>query len=83
MQQEIKDLYQLPCKKKMLFLGAFEKLRKVTISFVMSVRLSVSMEQLEFHWTDFHEIFYLCIFRKFVAKIQVSLNSDNNNVYFT
>ena len=37
-------------------LGAFAKLRKATISFVMSVRLSVRMEQLDSHLTDFHEI---------------------------
>jgi hypothetical protein len=36
-------------------LGEFAKLRKATISFVMSVRLSsVHMEQLGYHWTDFH-----------------------------
>jgi hypothetical protein len=35
-----------------MFLGAFVKLRKVSVSFVMSVR----MEQFGFHWTDFHEI---------------------------
>jgi len=46
------------------FLGAFAKLRKATINFFMSVRLSVLMEQLGFHWTDFHEILYLRIFRK-------------------
>jgi len=34
----------------------FEKLRKATISFVMSVCLSVRKQQLGFHWTDFHEI---------------------------
>ena len=34
------------------FLGAFEKLRKATITFVMSVR----MEQLGRYWTDLHEI---------------------------
>jgi len=47
-------------------------LRKATISFVMFVRLSVrlsgcpsvSMEKLGSHWTDFHEIWYLSIFRK-------------------
>jgi hypothetical protein len=39
-----------------LFLGALAKLRKATISFVMSVRLSVRMEQLGSHWTDFQEI---------------------------
>ena len=38
------------------FLGAFAKLRKATISFVMSVRLSVRTEQLGSKWKDFHEI---------------------------
>ena len=47
-----------------LFLGAFTKLRKATINFVMtlcpsavcflSVCPSVGMEQLSSHWTDFH-----------------------------
>ena len=44
---------RLPC-------GTFTKLQKATISFVMSaclsVRLSIRMEQLCSHWTDFHEI---------------------------
>jgi len=39
-----------------IFLGAFAKLRKATISFVVSVRLSFCMEQLDFHWMDFYEI---------------------------
>jgi hypothetical protein len=39
-----------------LFLGAFAKLIKATINFVMSVRLPVHMEQLGSHLTDFHEI---------------------------
>jgi len=40
-------------------------LPKVIISFVMSVRPSVRMEQLHSHWTDFHERDeYLSIFRK-------------------
>ena len=47
----------------------------------MSIRLSVClfmcMEQLGCHWTAFHEIWYLNIFRKFLEKIQVSLKSDN------
>ena len=55
------------------FIVAFKKVRKATISFVMSVRLSVRMEQLGYHWTDFHEILYLRIFRKPVEKIQVPL----------
>jgi hypothetical protein len=62
---------------------AFAILRKATVSFDMSVRLSVCMEQLECQWTDFHEIWYLNIFRKSVKKIQVSLKSDENNGYFT
>ena len=36
--------------------GALAKLRKAIISFVMSVCLSVRMEQLGFHSTDFHEV---------------------------
>ena len=35
-------------------LGAFAKLRKSTITFVMSVRLFVRMEQLGSYWADFH-----------------------------
>jgi len=34
--------------------GAFAKLRKVTIGFVMSACLSVRMEQLGSHGVDFH-----------------------------
>jgi hypothetical protein len=41
------------------------------------------MEQLGSHWTDFHEILYLNIFRKSLQKIQVSLKSGKNNGYFT
>jgi hypothetical protein len=41
------------------------------------------MEQLGSHWTDFHEIWYLNIFRKSVEKIQVSLKSDKNDGYVT
>jgi hypothetical protein len=65
------------------FLGAFAKLRKANISFVMSVRPSISMQNLGSHRTDFLEIWYLNIFRKIVEKIQVSLKSDKNNGYFT
>jgi hypothetical protein len=73
------------------FLGAFAKLRKATIGFVMyacpsfclSVCLSVRMEHPGSHWTDFHEIWYLRIFRKSVEKLQVPLKSDKNNWYFT
>ena len=53
------------------------KLRKATISFVISVRPSFAhMEQLRSHWTDLHGISYLSIVQKYVEKIQVSLKSD-------
>ena len=49
------------------FLGAFAKLRKATISFVISVRLSVypsacSPEKLGSQWTDFYANSYLSVF---------------------
>jgi hypothetical protein len=65
------------------FLGAFTKLRKATVSFLMSGRPSVRMEQRRVHWRDFHEIWCLNIFRKFVEKRDVSLKSDKINGYFT
>jgi hypothetical protein len=57
-----------------VFLDAFAKLRKATISFVMSVCLSVCLsvcpsvriEQLAFYGKDFHEILYFIILRKAV-----------------
>jgi hypothetical protein len=47
-----------------ILLGAFAKLRKAVISFVMSVR----MEKLGSHWADFHKIRYLGIYQKSVEK---------------
>jgi len=43
----------------------------------------IRKEQLGSHWTDFQEIWYLTIVRKFVEKIQVSLKSEKNKGYFT
>jgi hypothetical protein len=60
-------------------LGTFAKLRKVAISLIMSV----NMEQLSSHWKDFHEIWYLSIFKKSFKEIQVSLKSGKNNALFT
>jgi len=64
-------------------LVAFAKLRKATFSFVMSLCLSFRMEQLDSHWTDFHEIWYLSIFRKCIDNIQILLKSDKNNIFYT
>jgi hypothetical protein len=67
-----------------IFLLLFRHVRvwKATVSFIMSFRLPVRMEQLGSHSTDFNEIRCLRILLKSVGKIQVSLKSDNNNVYF-
>ena len=53
------------------------------ISFIMSVCLSVFMEQLGSHWTDFHEIFNFSIFRKSVDQFQIWLKYHKNDTYFT
>ena len=51
-------------------LGAFNKLRKATIRFVMSVCPSDRTERLGFHWTDIREILHLGIFsKKFLRKL--------------
>ena len=65
------------------FSGAIAKLRKLAISFVMSVSLSVCMEQFGSQWTDFHENLYLDNFRNSVKNTEFSSKSDKNNVYFT
>jgi len=70
----------------MWLLVAFVKLRKATISFIMSVhpsaRLSARMEQLGSHWTHFHEISYLSVFRISVEVRHVTLKSNKNIAYF-
>ena len=65
------------------FGGAFTKLHRATVSFVMSVWPSIRMEQHGSHGTDFHEIWYLNIFQKSLEKVEISLKSDKNNSYFT
>jgi len=49
------------------------------MSICPTVDPSVRMEQLGSHWTDLHEIWYLCILLKSIDKIQVSLKSDKND----
>jgi hypothetical protein len=53
---------------------AKNKLRPVSLFF--------RIEQLGSHRTDFHEIWFMPIFLKYVEKKQVSLKSDENNEYF-
>jgi uncharacterized BrkB/YihY/UPF0761 family membrane protein len=59
------------------FLGAFAKLRKANISFVMCVCPSVLPHGTRLPFGRiFHEISPSAIFRKSVERIQVSLKSD-------
>ena len=65
------------CKTFFSFIVTFAETRTVTTGFDMSLY----MEQHGSHWTDFHEVLYLKIFRKSVAKIQVRLKSGKGNGY--
>jgi len=57
------------------FLDPFE----IQLALFMSVHPSVRMGQLDSHWTDFHPLLYLKIYRKCIKKIQVSLKYDKND----
>jgi hypothetical protein len=52
------------------------------IDYYVHVRPSASMELLDSHLSDFHEICYYNVFRKYVEQIQISLKFDKNNGYF-
>jgi len=58
------------------FLGIFPKLKQATISFIISVCPPICMQQLGSQWMDYHEIWYMSIFRKSGLKIQVKLKSN-------
>jgi len=64
------------------FLGAFAKLRRATITFVMSVRPSACNNSAR-TGRIFIKFDIWGFFRKSVEKIQVSLNSDKNKGYCT
>jgi hypothetical protein len=72
----------IPFKYTILLLGAFEKLRKVTISLAISVCPSSGKNSTPtgriFIKFDIRGFFFF-----FVEKIQVSLKTDKNNEYFT
>jgi len=57
--------------------------RQVRLFVRLFVHPSTRVKQLGSYTTDFHEIWYVSIFRKPVEKIQVSWTSDKNNGYFT
>jgi hypothetical protein len=67
------------------FIGVFADLQKATISFVMAVRMSVcpsACNNSALTGRIFRK-FDTSIFRKYVEKIQVSLQSDKINGHFT
>ena len=45
--------------------------------------LSIRMQQLGCHWTDFHEIWQFITSHKSVGKLQISSKPDKNYGYFT
>jgi hypothetical protein len=65
------------------FSSVFTKLWKITVSFVVSIRVSICMEQLGSHWMHVREIWCLSIYQKSVKKMQALLKSDKNNGYFS
>jgi len=65
------------------FLGSFAEQRKTTLSFVMSVCLSVRVEQLPPTGRIVMKFDIWVIFVNLSLKIQVSLKSDKNGRYFT
>jgi len=69
----ISNCFVLIISVKNLLLGAAVKLRKATVSFASSVRLSVRVEQLGTNWTDFREILCLIILQKSLKNIQILL----------
>ena len=70
-----------------ILLCVFRRLGKISKReyYPRDVCLSVRPhENLVSHWTDFHEIWYLNIFRKSVEKkFNFSLKSNENGGYFT
>ena len=64
-------------------LSAFAKLRKAIVIFVISVRPSARMEQLCSHWTDFHKILYLTVFKKTVEKNSSVIEIRQKRVVYT
>jgi len=60
--------------------AVFRRVRKISKSDhkLPHVCLSVRVEQLGSHSSDFHEIWYFSIFRKYVEELQVWLKSDKN-----
>ena len=79
MEQYARNLFLLPTDYEII-LRVFRHMWKTAKSdfWRRHICLSVRMEQIGSHWTDFDETWYKSIFRKSVEKIQALLNSANN-----
>ena len=70
-------------KRTVLLFLAFKKFQNLAVSVCPSVCPSLHpffrTEQLGSHLPQFHDIWHLNIFRKYIKKIQVSLKSDDTN----
>ena len=64
-------------------MGAFAKLRKATIRFVMYLCVCLSSWNSSTPTGRIFVKFHFRISRKSVKNIQISLKSDKNNAYFT
>jgi hypothetical protein len=70
-------------RSRFVFIGVFAKLRKATISFVMSVCcLSNRMEQLGSHSTHFHEIWFWLFFENMSRKSEWWVLYTKTNIHF-
>jgi len=78
----IKSIFNECARTRACSFRCFGKIAKSDYS-LRHVCPSVCMGQLGSHCMDFHEIWYLSIFRKSVEKIQVALKSGKNNGHFT
>jgi hypothetical protein len=74
-----------PAKLSVCLLGLLVKVRKATVTLVVSVCLSVRPYGTSRLPLDLFSLNLIpeCFFRKFVKKIKVSFESDKNNGYFT
>jgi hypothetical protein len=76
------DHFVQACALDVVFSGEFAKLRKATISFVMSVCVSVRSYEIILLQLDRFSLNLIFIFRKCVEKIEVSLKSAEINGHF-
>jgi hypothetical protein len=74
--------FSVLCSLSLVLLGAFAKLRKTTIYFVVTRVCPYAWNNSTPTGRIFMKFLYLCVFRKSMEKMQVSLKSDKNKGYF-